>query len=66
MSRPHRGEPTAPFIAAINGTCLGTGLEIALACDIRILEDESYDIGLLDANLGLVPGAGGEISASPA
>lgn len=48
-----------PFIAAINGTCLGTGLEIALACDIRILEDEDYDIGLPDANLGLVPGAGG-------
>ena len=48
-----------PFIAAINGTCIGAGFEIALACDIRIVEDDGYTIGLPDANLGLVPGAGG-------
>lgn len=48
-----------PFIAAINGTCIGTGFEVALACDIRIVEDGDFTLGLPDANLGLVPGAGG-------
>lgn len=48
-----------PWIAAINGTCLGTGFELALACDIRIVEDEDYSIGLPEINVGLLPGGGG-------
>lgn len=48
-----------PWIAAINGDCLGSGLELALACDIRIVEDDDYSIGLPEANIGLIPGGGG-------
>ncbi|PWR23937.1 enoyl-CoA hydratase/isomerase family protein [Zavarzinia compransoris] len=48
-----------PFVAAINGTCIGAGFELALACDIRIVEDGDFTLGLPEANLGLVPGAGG-------
>lgn len=49
---------TKPVICAIHGFCLGAGLEIALACDIRIAtRDASF--GLPEVNLGLIPGAGG-------
>lgn len=48
-----------PWIAAINGTCLGTGFELALACDIRIVEDGDHSIGLPEVNVGLLPGGGG-------
>ena len=48
-----------PWIAAINGTCLGTGFELALACDIRIVEDGDHAIGLPEINVGLLPGGGG-------
>src|SRR5436309_7937716 len=48
-----------PVIAAISGTCLAGGFEFALACDLRIAEDGDYLIGLPEANLGLLPGAGG-------
>src|SRR5579862_3977709 len=48
-----------PVIAAISGTCLAGGFEFALSCDLRIAEDGEYLIGLPEANLGLVPGAGG-------
>lgn len=48
-----------PFIAAINGTCIGAGFDIALACDIRIVEDDDYTIGFPEANIGLVPLGGG-------
>jgi enoyl-CoA hydratase/carnithine racemase len=48
-----------PVIAAISGTCLAGGFEFALSCDLRIAEDGDYQIGLPEANLGLVPGAGG-------
>jgi enoyl-CoA hydratase/carnithine racemase len=46
-------------IAAINGHCLGGGLEIALCCDFRIAADGTYKIGLPEVTLGLLPGTGG-------
>ncbi len=45
-------------IAAVNGLALGGGCEIALACDMRVM-DESTIIGLPEVGLGLLPGAGG-------
>jgi enoyl-CoA hydratase len=48
-----------PVIAAISGTALAGAFEFTLACDFRIAEDGDYKIGLPEANLGLVPGAGG-------
>jgi enoyl-CoA hydratase len=48
-----------PVIAAISGTALAGGFEFALSCDVRIAEDGDYLIGLPEANLGLLPGAGG-------
>ena len=48
------------IIAAISGHCLGGGLEIALACDLRFMTDASNArIGLTEANLGVIPGTGG-------
>jgi enoyl-CoA hydratase len=47
-----------PTIAAINGLCLGGGLEIALACDIRICESEAK-MGTPEVSLGLIPAWGG-------
>jgi enoyl-CoA hydratase/carnithine racemase len=46
-------------IAAINGHCLGGGLEMALCCDFRIAGEGSYRIGLPEVTLGLLPGTGG-------
>jgi enoyl-CoA hydratase len=48
-----------PVIAAISGTALAGAFELALSCDLRIAEDGDYLIGLPEANLGIVPGAGG-------
>jgi enoyl-CoA hydratase/carnithine racemase len=47
-----------PAIAAIEGACLGGGLELALACDIRVAT-ESARLGLPEVTLGILPGAGG-------
>src|SRR5258708_3735539 len=48
-----------PVIAAISGTALAGAFEFTLACDLRIAEDGDYLIGLPEAELGLLPGAGG-------
>ncbi|WP_342607311.1 fatty acid oxidation complex subunit alpha FadJ [Vibrio tritonius] len=49
-----------PSVAAIHGTCLGGGLELALACDYRICSEENITVlGLPEVKLGLLPGSGG-------
>lgn len=64
--RRRRGIPWAqafervrkPLVAAIHGYCLGGGLEIALACDIRIAAPDAQ-FGLPEVGLGVIPGYGG-------
>ena len=49
-----------PTIAAIQGVCLGGGMELALACDFRVCSDSPRAVmGLPEVNLGIIPGWGG-------
>jgi enoyl-CoA hydratase len=47
-----------PFIAAIQGFCLGGGLELAMGCDIRVAADNAT-VGQPEIKLGIIPGGGG-------
>ena len=49
---------TKPIIAMINGYALGGGLELAMACHIRVASDDSR-MGLPEVSLGIIPGYGG-------
>ena len=49
-----------PFVVAIHGTCLGGGLELALACHYRVATDHPKTVlALPEVQLGVIPGAGG-------
>ncbi|CAH2245426.1 trifunctional enzyme subunit alpha, mitochondrial isoform X2 [Pelobates cultripes] len=49
-----------PIVAAINGSCLGGGLEVAIACQYRVAtKDKKTVLGTPEVLLGLLPGAGG-------
>jgi len=49
-----------PVVAAINGACLGGGLELAMACHARVCSDSPKTaLGLPEVQLGLLPGSGG-------
>jgi enoyl-CoA hydratase/carnithine racemase len=60
LRRAMRGIEQAPqpFVAALNGAALGGGLELALACDLRIAS-RSAALGLPEVALGIIPGGGG-------
>lgn len=47
-----------PWIAAVNGLALGGGCELALACDLRVL-DPGAQVGLTEVRIGVIPGGGG-------
>jgi enoyl-CoA hydratase len=47
-----------PILAMINGYCFGGGLELAMACDVRIASDRAA-LGQTEINIGIIPGGGG-------
>ncbi len=47
-----------PVVAAIHGTALGGGFEVALACNSRVIAPDAY-VGLPEVRIGIIPGAGG-------
>ncbi|ORY90669.1 ClpP/crotonase-like domain-containing protein [Leucosporidium creatinivorum] len=49
----------APTIAALDGAALGGGLELALACDLRVASLSANKLGLPETRLAIIPGAGG-------
>lgn len=49
---------TKPVIAAINGPCMGGGLELALSCHIRVCSEKAR-LGLPEVSIGIIPGLGG-------
>jgi enoyl-CoA hydratase/carnithine racemase len=49
----------AVFVAALNGSAMGGGCELALACDVRIMAEGRYHIGQPEILLGFPPGGGG-------
>ena len=49
---------TKPVVAQIHGVCLGGALELALACDLRVVSEDAW-MGLPETRLGLVPDVGG-------
>jgi len=51
---------TKPWIAAINGLALGGGCELALCCDLRVI-DPAAQIGLTETRVGIIPGGGGTV-----
>jgi len=52
-----------PWIAAVNGLALGGGCEVALACDLRVL-DPAAQMGLTETKIGVIPGGGGTVRLS--
>jgi 3-hydroxyacyl-CoA dehydrogenase/enoyl-CoA hydratase/3-hydroxybutyryl-CoA epimerase len=60
LSKCRSGTKKCLTFAMINGSCLGGGLELALACDYRIaVESEKTKLGLPEVSLGIIPGFGG-------
>ena len=49
---------TKPVIAALHGYCFGVGLELALACDLRVAADD-LQLGFPEVTIGMIPGSGG-------
>jgi len=52
---------SCPTLALIHGFCLGGGMELALACQYRIAEEDSSRLGLPEVKLGIHPGFGGTV-----